>query len=166
VRELGALRAIALLPLLAAIACAHSGAGVADAASVAIERAIVRDSDAVGGEVAAYVVFVNSGAATSIVDAECACADTLEYHLVGRENAGPGMQNAWPLALPANSRTEIAPPGVPRHLMLVGIREPVEVGERLTLRFRLADGSWIEGSFLAVPSSTEAWRTFDEADGG
>lgn len=165
-REPGVLRAIALLPLLAATACAHSGAGVADAASVAIERAIVRDSAAIGGETAAYAVFVNSGAATAIVAAECTCADSLEYHLVRREGPNPGMVKAWPLALPANSRTEIAPPGVPRHLMLVGIREPVEVSETLTLRFPLADGSWIEGSFLAVPSSTEAWWAFDEADGG
>jgi len=166
IRILGAVCRIALLPMLGvAAACAHGDAGIgAGVPSVAIERAIVVSDAAVGNETAAYAVFVNTGAATGIVGAECTCADALELHLAQREGPNPGMVNAWPLTLPANSRTEITPPGVPRHLMLVGTKAPMAAGERLTLRFKLEDGSWIEGDFVAVPSSTEAWRAFDEAE--
>ena len=167
---MGKVRKLGLLPLLGlAAACVHGGAATGVARpSVAIERAIVRDvaTTCAEAETAAYAVFVNAGAATSVVAAECACADALELHLVRRDGPNPGMVAAWPLALPANSRTEIAPPGIPRHLMLMGIRKPIAVGETLTLRFKLEDGSWIDGDFVAVPDSAEAWRGFDEAEGG
>jgi copper(I)-binding protein len=162
----GKVRKLGLLPLLGlAAACVHGDAGTGvDRPGVSIERAIVVSEAAVGNETAAYAVFVNTGAATSIVGAECTCADALELHLVQREGPNAGMAKAWPLALPASSRTEITPPGIPRHLMLVGIKAPITSGERLTLRFKLQDGRWIEDSFVAVPSSTGAWRAFDEAE--
>jgi copper(I)-binding protein len=147
-------------------ACAHGEPTLAGGAPrVSIERAIVVNATEAGAETAAYAVFVNAGQATSIVDAECSCADALELHLVQREGPNAGMAKAWPLALPADSRTAIMPPGVPRHLMLVGTKTPIASGERPTLRFKLEDGRWIEDSFLAVPNSADAWRAFDERDG-
>jgi copper(I)-binding protein len=159
------IRTFGLLPLLGlAIACANGDPRLGeDSPRVAIERAIVVEETTAGSETAAYAVFVNTGPATSIVEAECTCADALELHLVKRDGSNPGMTNSWPLALAANSRTEIAPPGVPRHMMLMGIKAPIKAGEKVTLRFKLEDGRWIDESFVAVPNSTEAWRAFEDA---
>jgi copper(I)-binding protein len=154
-------------PLVLAAACVHGDAGTGvTAPRVSIERAIVVNATEAGAETAAYAVFVNAGQATSIVDAECSCADSLELHLVQREGPNAGMAKAWPLALPADSRTAITPPGVPRHLMLVRTKRTIATGDRLTLRFKFEDGTWIEESFVGVPSSTEAWLAFDERSGG
>jgi copper(I)-binding protein len=130
--------------------------GAALAGEVTIERPIVLAAG-VGDEVAAYAIFANSGPETSIVAAECACAEALELHLINREGPRPTMTNDWPLALPASARIEIAPPGSPRHLMLIGLRQAIAPGETVALRFRLRDGEWIEADFVSVTDSAAAW---------
>ena len=140
-------------------ACAHSPR--ASPVEVAIEKAIIRDSGGEArGEVAAYAAFINHGTETLIVDAWCECSDTLELHVMVGEGADRRMTNVWPLVLPAGSRTEIVP-GSPRHMMAVGITEPIAVGETHRIRFQLADGSWIAADFVAVPNSADAWRAFE-----
>jgi copper(I)-binding protein len=152
-RRLGALAAS-----LALAGCAH--APVANS-QVSLERRIILVSEAPGGEVAAYAVFVNDGPATAVVEAECDCSERLELHLVRQ---GEGMAADWPLPLPAGSRIPIEPPGIPRHMMAVDLLRPIGVGEEVTIRFRLADGSWIAGQFRAVESSVAAWEAFERVE--
>lgn len=130
--------------------------GAALAGDVAIERPIVLAAN-VGDEVAAYAIFANTGPETSIVGAECSCAEALELHLIDRTGSRPRMTNDWPLMLPTDARIAIAPPGSPRHLMLVGLTQAIAPGEAVTLRFRLQDGEWIEADFLGVTDSAAAW---------
>ena len=152
-----------LLPTLAAVACATTGEPAP--AAIAIERAIVLAADAPGGEVAAYAVFNNSGPDTRIVEARCDCAEALELHLVRREGPNPGMVTVWPLDLPSAVPVAIEPPGIPRHMMLVSLRQPIAEGERVRLQFKLEDGRWIGQDFVAVKSSVVAWKAFDAAAG-
>lgn len=147
---------------LATAGCAHPAVAPRGAPSVTIARPIVVASDAIGGEVAAYAVFANSGPATGVVGAECTCAEQIELHVVGVEH---GMAEAWPLALPAGEDTAVEPPGRRMHFMLMGLKQPIALGETVRLRFRLESGEWIETDFVGVGNSTEAWRAFEERDG-
>lgn len=139
--------------LTVAVLLALPGAALAES-TVAIERPIVLASDETGVEVAAYAIFANSGPATGIVGGECTCAEALEFHVVGVEH---GMAEAWPLPLPENSRTAVEPPGIPRHFMLIRLKQPIAAGEKVKLRFKLENGEWIESEFVGVTNSREAW---------
>lgn len=121
-------------------------------------------TQAVGGAVAAYAVFTNDGTVTSIVDAQSECADKVELHLVRRDGPNAGMTTDWPLTLPSGTSTAIEPPGIPRHIMLAGMKRAVAIGETCPIRFRLADDRWIEADFAAVESSAEAWAAFGAGD--
>lgn len=155
------MRALGLLAAIALAGCAHAGAEPGAAVPIAIERPIVVASDTVGGEVAAYAVFANSGPTAALVAAECSCANEVQLHVVGVEH---GMAEAWPLPLASGARTAVEPPGRVRHFMLMGLKAPIGVGETVRLRFKLEDGRWIEADFAGVTSSSEAWQAF-EAEG-
>lgn len=129
-----------------------------------LDRAIIVAGEA--GSVAAYAVFANDGPDDQILRAECSCADQVELHLVDRTALNPAMVNSWPLALPGQSTTAIAPPGVPRHMMAVNLRAPLVAGQRVTIRFHLASGRSIEHDFAVVPDSRAAWQGFDARDAG
>ncbi len=147
---------------------APSGA-LADKAEnqVRIERPIIAAAGAIAGaDVAAYALFVNSGADNAILEARCDCAETVELHLVDRGQSGRGMVNALPLPLPAGARTEISPPGIPRHMMAMGLKTAMAKGDKVTLHFRLASGEWISGQFDAVDNSSKAWQNFEDIDTG
>ena len=66
------------------------------------------------------------------------------------------MTNEWPLDLRAGAREAIAP-GSPRHLMLLGTTRPIAVGDKVTIRFGLADGRSAIGVFTAVADSAAGW---------
>lgn len=132
--------------------------------NVRIERAIIVAGD--GDAVAAYALFVNEGAATQIVSAECACAERVELHVVDRSGPRPAMTNSWPLTLHARESTAIPPPGSVRHLMVMNLRTLIVEGQQVTLRFHLASGRIIEHPFVAVNDSREAWQRFDALDAG
>lgn len=150
---------IAAVLLLAVPAATTAGQNM----SVAVERAIVLASAEAGERVAAYAVFRNNGAATSIVSASCECAESVELHFVDRQNPSRGMTNDWPLPLPEGSATAIAPPGVPRHIMLVGLRAPIAIGDQVRMRFVLADGATVEAAFAGVANSAQAWQSSEPA---
>lgn len=158
----------ALIMILASLAGATASSatpGEPAAPAIAIERAIVLAADAPGGEVAAYAVFTNPGPDTRIVEARCDCAAALELHLVQRDGPNPGMVTVWPLDLPKAVPVAIEPPGIPRHMMLVSLRQPIAEGERVRMQFKLEDGRWIAQDFVGVKSSVEAWKAFDAAEG-
>ncbi len=150
--------ALSVQPLLLA-ACAHSPLPAANVIEIA--RPIVLVSDTVGNDIAAYAIFTNRGAETSIVSASCDCADNVELHVVDRSASSPGMISSFPLVLPAGQAVAIEPPGIPRHMMLIGIRQKISEGDVVTMRFLLADGRVVEEAFTAVPSSAAAWKAFD-----
>lgn len=150
---------VRLLGALALAACAHGG--IDSAAAIEIARPIVLVSDTLGSEVAAYAIFTNRGPDTAIVSAACTCAEKVELHVVDRSAPSRGMVSSFPLALPSGEAVAVEPPGIPRHLMLVGLKQAIKEGDVVTLRFTLADGSTLAHSFAAVPSSVEAWQAFE-----
>lgn len=149
---------------LALAACAHSG--IDSVPAIEIARPIVLVSDTLGSEVAAYAIFTNRGPDTAIVSAACTCADKVELHVVDRSAPSRGMMSSFPLALPSGEAVATEPPGVPRHLMLVGLRRPIAKGDVVSLRFTLADGEVVEQHFTAVPNSVEAWKGFEGNQNG
>lgn len=154
--------ATAFVAALATLGCAHAGGHSSETrAQVVISRAIVVASEQAAGPVAGYAIFTNNGSGTSIVEATCDCADRVELHVV---EPGQPMTNAWPLALPAGASTAIHPPGIPRHLMLVGTKRSIKTGDRVTIRFRLEPGGWVDETFAVVRNSGEAWRELELAE--
>ena len=152
-------RLLASLSPMVLAACAHGG--TASGPAIEIVRPIVLVSDTIGSEVAAYAIFTNRGPDTAIVSAACTCADKVELHVVDRSAPARGMVSSFPLALPSGEAVVIEPPGIPRHLMLVGLKQAIGEGDVVSLRFTLADGSTLEHPFSAVPSSVEAWKAFE-----
>jgi periplasmic copper chaperone A len=142
------------LGLLAALllnACATP----ATPALQAVGPAIVRNSPEAGPDVqvAAYVRLYNPNAAPDrLVGLSCTCADAVEIHnTFNRE-----MHTLESHDVPASGYMEIAP-GSPTHLMLMGVREPIEPGEtvRMTLMFERAGP--LEIDFIAVENSRAGW---------
>jgi copper(I)-binding protein len=152
--------------LLSVLCTVWISPAAASADLISMERRIIVAGGEPGGSAAAYAIFVNAGKASRIVEAQCECAEKIELHKVDRDSAGGAMALAWPLELPAGARTAVSPPGIPQHLMVVGLKAPIEAGGTVSIRFRLESGEWISGIFDAVESSVAAWREFDQIDLG
>jgi copper(I)-binding protein len=110
-------------------------AAPAAAAALSVQDAWARPA-AAGGTAAGYLTIVNRGGADVLVGADSPLVERVETH--GSSMAGGVMRMAAEPAVPApaGGRLVFAPGG--RHLMLVGLKRPLKMGERVpvTLRFR------------------------------
>lgn len=69
------------------------------------------------------------------------------------------MTNIFPLALPAG-RTEVKPPGVPLHFMLIDTNRAFAVGERVPMRLRFERAGNVEVQFEVVADSKAGWTAW------
>lgn len=105
-------------------------------------------------QVAAYVRIRNAGEADRLVAISCDCADGVEIHnTFNRE-----MHTLAHLDAPAVADLEIRPGG-PTHLMLMGLRRPIALGERVPMTLRFEKAGELHADFTAVESSRSAWDT-------
>jgi copper(I)-binding protein len=137
-------------------ACATAPAPSVTAPGPAIVLAVAQTGPDV--QVAAYVRIHNAGEADRLVAVRCECADGVEIHnTFNRE-----MHTLPHLDAPAGADLEIRPGG-PTHLMLMGLRRPIALGERVPMTLRFENAGEISVEFTAVESSRSAWQAIRNA---
>ena len=125
--------------------------------SIRIDHRVIAASTEVGPAVAAYAGFENRGGEDRLLGIECDCATRIELHHVVRDGDKVSMTNTFPLSLPAKSRVEVRPPGIPLHFMLVETQVAFTVGERVPMRLRFERAGVVEAEFIVVEKSQEGW---------
>lgn len=143
VRERFSLRApaLALLMGLAGLmpGTGHAGGGAASAAAIVLADGWVRAVPPVARNSAGYIVIENRGAEDDVLlGAAVTPARVTEIHEMVHDGDSMVMRHRDELAVPAHGRVVLAPGGL--HLMLIDLRQPLRVGEKLeaVLRFRSA----------------------------
>ena len=111
----------------------------------------------VGGPVAAYAGFDNRGSEDRLLGIDCTCAASVELHQVIRNGGQVSMTNTFPLALPMG-RTEVKPPGVPLHFMLIGTNRAFSAGQRVPMRLRFERAGVIDVVFTVAEDSKGGWE--------
>lgn len=111
------------------------------AASIRIEHAWVRPAASIGGTgtTAAYMDLVNTGPEDDrLLGAATDAAARVEIHETTMAGGTMTMRPIPALAVPAGARVTLKPGGL--HLMLIGLKRDLTVGDRvvLTLRFEKA----------------------------
>jgi len=138
-------------------ACAGAPSEKQPISTIAIDHMVIPAVAEVGGPVAAYAGFDNHGGADRLLGIECTCATSVELHRVVRDGDKVSMTNTFPLELPAG-RTEVKPPGIPLHFMLIGTNRPFAVGERVPMRLRFERGRVVEVVFTVAEDSKGGWE--------
>ncbi|MBW0144700.1 copper chaperone PCu(A)C [Sphingomicrobium clamense] len=137
-----------------------------DNSALRVDRTIVVATQSAGPQsmTAAYARFANPGAADRLLAVTCDCADRVELHHMVGEGEARKMVTEEEFSIPANATSVIEPPGLEWHMMLVGLKEPLPVGEAvsMTMQFEIAGTRSLD--FVAVESSADAWRAMDEGD--
>lgn len=128
------------LALLSALAMAASLSQANDTkvGGITIGHAFARST--VPGQKAggAYLTLNNQGAADRLVGARTDRAASVELHTMGMDGDVMRMREIDAIDLPSGKVVELKSGGL--HLMLMGLKEPLKVGERfpLTLKFEKA----------------------------
>lgn len=138
-----------------------NGAFAAD--GVRVEGAWSR-ATAPGQNVAMMDMTIASDQAASLVGAASPACDSIEIHSMTHDNGMMKMRQVQSVELPAGERVELGKRGY--HLMLLGLKKPLAVGESvpLTLTVRQGGKSPVKVEVKAeVRSLTE---TAPDADGG
>jgi copper(I)-binding protein len=138
-------------------ACAGAPSRKLPTSAIAIDHMVIPAVAEPGGPVAAYAGFDNPGGEDRLLGIECACATSVELHRVVRDGDKVSMTNTFPLALPAG-RTEVKPPGIPLHFMLIGTNRPFAVGERVPMRLRFERAGVVEVVFTVAEDSKGGWE--------
>lgn len=106
---------------------------------------------AAGGNAAAFVTLINAGAADAIVGAESPIATRVELHASSMAAGVMRMSREPETPLPAKATVRFAPGG--RHIMLVGLKRPLRVGDNTTVTLKLRSGGRLT---LDLPTSIAA----------
>lgn len=138
---------------VAAIALAGPLASAAEPAAgkLAIERAWARATAPGATAGAAYLVIDNrSRHSDRLLSLSCPRASAAEVHATIRDLDQVRMRRIDPLHVAAGERLELEPGGT--HVMLVGLRSPLRLGESvpLTLRFERAGEIVVSINVLAA----------------
>lgn len=92
---------------------------------------------------AAYVRLTNAtDSADALVGVETALADTAEIHSVSMDGGVMRMRAVDSVVVPAGGEAVLEPGGY--HVMLIGLREPLEEGATVALTLRLRSGRVLE----------------------
>ncbi|MBM3450157.1 MAG: copper chaperone PCu(A)C [Armatimonadetes bacterium] len=143
-------RLSAVLMLVAVIAIAPAWAAPA---AISIENAWARPGIATaapaggamqssaapmkGGNSAVYFILKNAGTTEDrLIAASSPVATKSELHISRIENGVASMRAVPDIAVPAGGSTELKPGGL--HVMLVGLKQDLKVGDRIPLELRFA----------------------------
>ena len=143
---------------LALAGCASLPPGVVRQGAIRIDHMVMPATDAAGADVAAYAGFDNRGGDDRLLAIECDCAAAVELHAVVRDGDKVTMTNTFPLALPAGARTEVRPPGIPLHFMLMGTTRRFAAGDRVPMRLRFERAGDVEVVFTVDATSKQGWE--------
>lgn len=114
----------------------QDAAGAGRVANLLVSGAYARESS--GDEAAVYLTVSDFGAADRLLRATSVIAADVQIHENRVEGATASMQPLDGLDIPAGGNVELKPGGL--HIMLLGIREPLEPGDTvpITLEFEVA----------------------------
>ncbi|TVO58669.1 copper chaperone PCu(A)C [Denitromonas halophila] len=113
-------------------------AGMAD--SVAIEDAHVRQMPPAAPNTAAFLTVINTATTPiRLTGARSAVANTVELHDHIQDGDILRMRRIDGVDIPAGSRAALAPGG--KHVMLIGLKQPLKGGTQVQLTLQFADGS-------------------------
>ncbi len=110
------------------------------AASVNVEGAYVRHMPPTQSVTGAFMTFRNTtDADREIVSAESDVAERVELHTHLHDNGVMKMRQVEKIEVPARGETVLAPGGF--HVMLIGLKQPLELGQMVDIKFNFDDGS-------------------------
>ncbi len=123
-----------VLTLAAGLACA------AETTEITVVDPYARAVPSVVPNSAAFMVLNNAGAAErKLVGARSDAAATVELHTHINDDGVMRMRQVEDIAIPAGGETVLQPGGL--HLMLIGLHQPLQPGDSLTLELEFDDGS-------------------------
>jgi len=122
--------------LLAALCMSSS---VAFAADVSVEQPFARATAPGQPNSAAFMQLTNHGEATALVAAASTAAETVELHTHTNEAGVMRMRKVEQIELPTGETTVLQPGGL--HVMLIGLKQPLQDGSHIDLTLEYADGS-------------------------
>ena len=110
------------------------------ASAISVEGAYVRHMPPTQPNSGAFMVFKNSGDIDrAAVSAESDVAETVELHTHIHDNGVMRMRQVEKIDIPAGGETELKPGGF--HVMLIGLKQPLELGQVVEIKMNFDDGS-------------------------
>lgn len=117
-----------------------SASALADAAtSVTVEEPFARKAIKAQRNSAAFMTLRNSGPEVAIVAAESPVAEIVELHTHVHDNGVMRMRKIDKIELPAGGEVTLKPGGL--HVMLLGLKQDLNEGERISVTLKFSDGS-------------------------
>ena len=103
-----------------------------------------------GQPVGAVYMKVSSSDAVRLVGIQTEVATDVQVHTMHYHDGVMKMREHGELAIPAGQTVELAPGGL--HLMLLGLKKPLSVGENMTLKLTFEDAKKVRNTaVVSVP---------------
>ncbi|GLR64308.1 copper chaperone PCu(A)C [Marinospirillum insulare] len=113
------------------------------AMDIQVHHAHVRAVPPTAAVTAAFMEIHNTGdKSRALVSANSAVADAVELHTHTKVEGVMQMRQVEQIDLPADSITLLQPGGL--HIMLIGLKKPLKVDDKVLVSLKLDDGSLIE----------------------
>lgn len=113
------------------------------AMDVQVHNAYIRAVPPTAAVTAAFMDINNQGnQARAVVSASSAAADAVELHTHTNVDGVMQMRQVKQIDLAANSTTHLKPGGL--HIMLIGLKKPLNMDENVLVSLKLDDGSLLE----------------------
>ncbi len=126
--------------MLFLLALAFSASVLADAATtVMVEKPFARKAIKAQRNSAAFMTLHNNGPAVAVVAAESPVAEIVELHTHVHDNGVMRMRKIDKIELPAGGEVTLQPGGL--HVMLLGLKQDLNEGERISVTLKFSDGS-------------------------
>lgn len=139
--------------ILAAMALFAAGVQPAAALAASVEAVQPWSRPAAAGTTGVgYLTLVNHGKADALIGAETPLAQRVEMHASTMAGGVMSMAQEPRVPLAAGGAVSFAPGG--RHLMFVGLKRALRVGDRLPATLSFAGGEKLKVEFVVVTGAT------------
>ncbi len=128
-----------LRTLLAGLFLATGTAFAGDAVDIAVSDAFVRLPPPGQSISAAFLTLSNSGDAKKLVKADSPVANNVELHNHIHDGGVMRMRQVTAIDIPAKGKVVLQPGGY--HVMLIGLKAPLQDGQKVPLTLTFDDGS-------------------------
>jgi copper(I)-binding protein len=136
------LRSLILILLITATSLTACGAGTSPA-QIKVEEAWARPVPLAGGNGAVYLRLVNSGGeADQLLGGNSPLAQAVEVHKTTMSQGVMKMEPLPSLVVPARGQVELKPGDI--HIMLIGLKQPLAVGDHLPLTLHFEKSSELQ----------------------
>jgi len=115
----------------------------AQASDIQIHNGYIRAIPPTAPVTAAFMEIHNEGdQVRALVSASSSAAETVELHTHTNVDGVMQMRQVKKIDLPADSITLLQPGGL--HIMLIGLKKPLKMGDKVLVSLKLDDGSILE----------------------